>query len=174
MEGLIKSGAKFKGRFDFEVYDKAGGKLISKTYAENIITDEGLNRILNVMLNGATQTATWYCEIYETNTAGAANMTYDVPVYTICAAYAEAARPAYVEAASTAKSTTNSANKAVFTMNATKTIYGAALVSLSTKDDHTAGANNVLLCAGLFATAQPVISGNVVNLTYTITAADAA
>lgn len=170
---LLKAGAKFRGIWEIEVYDKLGGKLIGQSSCQNIITDEGLNRILNVMLHAATAITTWYVELYESNTAGAANMTYDVPTYTICTAYAEGARPAYVEAESTAKSTTNSANKAVFTMNASKTIYGSALVSVTTAGDHTAGANNVLFCAGLYTTAQPVISGNVVNATYTVTAADA-
>jgi hypothetical protein len=171
----MKDGAKFTGHFTIEVFDKApeaGGKLISKSECHNIITDEGLNRILNVVLHGTTQTSPWYCELFESDTTPDANTNYDVPVYTPCQAYDEATRPEYNEANSTAKSTTNSANKAVFTMNASKTIYGASLVSVSTKGDHTAGANNVLLCAGKFGTAQPVISTNVINLTYTVTSAD--
>lgn len=168
----IKSGAKFKGIWEIEVLDKTG-KLISKSRAENIITDEGLNRVLNVFLHGTTQTSPWYCGLVESNTDAAAGMTYDEPVFTESTAYDEATRPIYNEAASTAKSTTNSANKAVFTASATKTFYGAALFSIDTKGDHTAGADNVLACYGKFAAGQPVIDGNVVNLTYTITAADA-
>jgi len=169
----LKSGTKFKGVFEIEIFDKAGGRLISKSRAENIITDEGLNRVLNVMFHATTQTTTWYCELFENDFTPDGDETYDVPAYTICTSYDEETRPAYVEAISSAKSTTNSLNKAVFTMNATKTLYGAALVSLNTKNDHTAGNDNVLFCAGRFTAAQPVIVANVVNLTYTITAADA-
>lgn len=167
---VANAGIKAGGVWGVEIYDK--GVLVSKTSCHNIVTDEGLNRLLNVMFNGATQIGTWYCELFENDFTPDGDETYDVPGYTICTAYDEATRPAYVEAASSAKSTTNSANKAVFTMNASKTLYGASLVSLNTKNDHTAGADNVLFCAGKFGTAQPVISGNVVNLTYTISAAD--
>jgi hypothetical protein len=148
--------------------------LISRGECHNIITDEGLNHILNVELHAATQITTWYCEIFESNTTPGAGTTYATPVYTPCTAYTEGARPAYVEANSTAKSTTNSANKATFTMNASKTIYGAALVgggSAATTSGDTAG-GGTLFCAGKFGTAQPTISGNVVNLSYTVTAAD--
>jgi len=171
----LQDSAKLRGRWEIEVYDnKEDMNLISKSECTNVLTDEGLDHVLNAVLHAATQITTWYCIIYETNTAGAAAQTYAVPVWTETAAYDEATRPEYVEAASTAKSTTNSASKAVFTASATKTFYGAALVgggsAATTKSDVAGG--GTLLCAGLFGTAQPVIDGNVVNLTYTVTAAD--
>jgi len=186
-----KSGAKFKGVWEIEVLnsrdpvtgkrfrDKAGRflprQVISKSSCENIITDEGLNADLNIMLHAATQITTWYCVIFESDTTPNGAETYAVPVYTETTAYDEATRPEYEEAESTAQSTTNSANKAVFTASATKTFYGAALVGggtgASTKGNTAGG--GTLLCAGKFATAQPVIDGNVVNLTYTITSSDA-
>jgi hypothetical protein len=173
----IRQGGKFKGKFEFEVYEGIPqedgsvlqGKIISKTECHNIITDEGLNRMLNVFLDETTQTATWYCGLFENDFTPDGDETYDVPAFTESTSYDEAARPAYVPAASTAKST---ANKAVFTASATKTFYGAFLTSVATKGDHASGANNVLFCAGKFTTAQPVIDGNVCNLTYTVTAAD--
>ena len=170
-----KDSAKFKGIWEIEVFDKKpeeGGKLIGKSSCQNIITDEGLNHILNVVLHGATPISPWYCGLYEDNQAGTAAMTYDVPVFTECTAYDEATRQEYVEAESSAKSTTNSASKAVFTASDTKTLYGAALFSINTKGDHVSDPGSILLCAGLFAVAQPVIDGNIVNLTYTITSAD--
>ena len=175
MEELVekkkeRSGAKIWGFFIAECF--RDNKLIWTESTGNIITNEGLDRFLNVMLHATTQTATWYCGLVETNTAPAAAMTYNVPVFTESTAYAEATRPAYVEAASTARSTTNSANKAVFTINDIKTMYGAALFSINTKGDHTAGADNVLLCYAIFGTSRAVISGDIINLTYTITIAD--
>ena len=169
----LKHGGKFKGVFDIEVKDKLGN-LISRSRAENIITDEGLNSILNVNLHAATQITAWYCVIFETDTTPDGDTTYAVPVFTEFAAYDEATRPAYVEAESTAESITNSASKAVFTANATKTLYGAALVgggSAPTTKSNVAG-GGTLLCAGKFAASQPVVDDNVVNLTYTVTAAD--
>ena len=166
-----KEGAKLKGRFDIEVYDKPGGKLISKSTCHNVVTNEGLDHTLDVLLHNDTQTATWYCLMFESDTTPSSTTTYGTPVFTECTAYDEATRPEYVEAASSSQSVTNSANKAEFTMNATKTLYGAALVSNNTKGD-TAAAGAVMLCAGKFTASQPVVSGNVVNLTYTVSAAD--
>ena len=171
----VKSGAKFRGVWEIEVLDKKGGKIISKSRCENILTDQGLNKLLNVMLHAATQINPWYCVMFEDDVTPGAGATYAVPTYTETVAYTEGTRPEYNEAESTAKSTTNSANKAVFTMNATKTLYGAALVGgggSPTVKGNVAG-GGTLLSAGRFAVAQPVISGNVVNLTYQITASDA-
>ena len=163
-------GLKLGGKFIAECYRNGRRIWIEKTH--NIVTTEGLNRILDVMFHGTTQTATWYCGLVETDTDPAAGMTYDVPVFTESTAYDEATRPAYVEAASDGGSMTNSANKAVFTISATKTIYGAALFSINTKGDHTGGANNVLYCYAKFGTPRAVVDNDILNLTYTITSAD--
>jgi hypothetical protein len=171
----IREGAKFRGHWGIEVFNNAKEmKLISKSECHNILTDEGLNHDLNVVLHGATQITTWYCVIFENDFTPDGDETYAVPGYTETTAYTEATRPEYNEAESTSKSTTNSANKAVFTANAGKTFYGAALVGGGT-DGNTKGdaaGGGKLFCAGKFGTAQPVIDGNVVNLTYTVTAAD--
>lgn len=176
----IQSGARFKGVFDIEVKDKQGN-LISKSRAENKITDEGLNALLNIMFHGATQITTWYCVIFESDTTPTGAETYAVPVYTEWQAYDEEFRPEYEEAESVAESTTNAADKAVFTANASKTLHGAALVGGGTdpsvKGDTAGG--GTLNSAGKFITGevptpQPVVAGNVVNLSYTVTAADAA
>jgi len=167
---MVKSGMKLRGEFIAKCY--RNGELLWVDKFHNIVTTEGLNRILNVMFAGTTQTATWYCGLVETNTVPNADMNYDVPVFTESTSYDEATRPAYVEAASTAGSTTNSANPAVFTISATKTMYGAALFSINTKGDHTAGANNVLYCYALFTASRAVIDNDVVNLTYSVTGAD--
>jgi len=169
----LKHGGKFKGVFDIEVKDKLGN-LISRSRAENIITDEGLNSILNVFFHADTQITAWYCVIFEDDVTPDGDTTYAVPVFTEWEAYEEATRPAYVEAESTAKSITNSASKASFEANATKTLYGAALVgggSAPTTKGNVAG-GGTMPCAGKFAASQPVVDDNVVNLTYTVTAAD--
>lgn len=186
MENAVKSGLKLSGLFTAECYrwhDENGKRfrdalgrferrLMWTEVFENIVTTEGLNRILDVMFHGTTQTTTWYCGLVETNTTPAAGMNYDVPVFTETTAYDEATRPAYDEAAAAAGSTTNSASKAVFTINATKTMYGAALFSVNTKGDHAAGANNVLYCNALFGTSRAVLDDDIINLTYTVTSAD--
>ena len=174
----VKSGAKFRGVWEIVVLDRKGGKVISKSRCENILTDEGLNKLLNVMLHGATQINPWYCVMFENDVTPGAGATYAVPTYIETVAYTEGARPEYNEAESTAKSTTNLANQAIFTMSGfvgIKTLFGAALVGgggSPTVKGNVAG-GGTLLSAGRFDAAQPIISGNVVSLIYKITDADA-
>ncbi len=141
----------------------------------NIVTNEGRNHILDVVLHATAAVTTWYCEIGETNTAASTALTYAVPSFTACTSYDEATRPAYAEAAAnTGGVTTNAGTVAVFTISATKTVYGAALVgggtAGSTKAD-SAGAG-VMLCYALAGTARACLDNDVLNLTYTVSCAD--
>lgn len=169
----IITKAKLGGKFIFECRDK-NGRLKWQEEAHNIITNEGLDALLDIMLHGSTQITTWYCVIVESDTNPAAGMTYATPTYTESIAYDEATRPEYEEAAASSQSITNSANKAQFTMNATKTIYGAALVgggaSASTKGNTDGG--GTLFCYAKLGSSRSVVDDDVLNLTYTVSAAD--
>lgn len=171
---LIEKPQKFlvKSIWEWKHYRK--DKLIDEWKEHNICTDEGLNALLDIMFHSATQLTTWYVLIFETDTTPVAGTTYAVPVWTECTAYDEATRPEFVEAAASGKSLTNSANKASFTINATKTIYGAALVAggtgAPTKGDAAGG--GTLYCASKFAVSKPVVSADVLNVTVTLTSAD--
>ena len=88
-------------------------------------------------------------------------------------AYDEATRPAWDPVASTAQSSSNSTT-VDFTMNASNSVHGIALVSLSTKGDSTSGANNVLWATGAFPGGnQAVVASDVLKITYTVNAAAA-
>jgi hypothetical protein len=169
----LSSGSKFGGKFHVECHDK-DGNLKWVEDAHNIVTNEGLDAILDIMFHGSTQITTWYCLLFETDTTPAAGTTYATPVFTECEAYDEATRPEYEEAAASSQSTTNSANKAEFTMNASKTLYGAAIVGGgthgNTKGDAAGG--GTLFCAAKFGSSRSVVDDDVVQLTYTIGAAD--
>ena len=150
------------------------GKLIDTWKEGNVCTAEGLNALLDIMFHASTQITTWYVEIFETDTTPADGTTYAVPVYTPSTSYDEGTRPAYNEAAASSKVITNSANKAVFTISATKTIYGAALVgggSAATTKADTAG-GGTLFCASKFAAAKSCVDNDVLNVTISITVAD--
>jgi len=167
--GKIRLG----GIFEVGCWDKFG-KLKWREKASNLITNEGLDAILDIMLHAATQITTWYMAIFEDDHTPAAGDTYAVPGYTESTAYDEATRPEYEEAAASGQSITNSANKAVFTISATKTIYGAALVGggsgATTKGDAAGG--GTLLCAAKFSAARSVLDDDTLNITYTVSAAD--
>lgn len=151
------------------------GKVISGTYGNhNIVTNEGLNHILNSTFDSATQITAWYVLIFETDTTPAAGTTYATPVFTECQAYDELTREAYTVPAATAQSLTNTAAKATFTMNASKTIYGAALVGggtdANTKADTAGG--GTLYAAAKFGSSQTVVKSDVLQVVCVLTSAD--
>ena len=186
----MRSGLKLKCVFDVECYrlrdpetgdryrDPQGRflprQLAWVEHAANIVTNQGLNATLDIMFHGATQIATWYCCMSESDTAAAAGMTYAVPVYTELEAYDELTRPAYNEAAASGQSMTNSANKAQYTINDTKTLYGASLVGGGTDGDTKgdAAGGGTLFSYAKFGASRDVVASDVVNQTYTLSAAD--
>lgn len=169
----MRNGIRIGGVFDL-VCLGPDGREKWRERAHNIVTNEGLNHILDAVLHGATQITTWYVAPVESNTSPAAGLTYATPTFTESTAYDEANRVAYNEAAAASQSITNSANPASFSINATKTIYGAALVgggSAPTTKGDTAG-GGTLLCYALLTASKSVASGDTLNITYTLSAAD--
>ena len=162
----------FFNEWEFEIWRK--GKLIDSWKQKNTCSAEGLNALLDIMFHGSTQITTWYIAIFESDTTPADGTTYATPVYTESTAYDEATRPAFNEAAASGKSITNSANKAEFTIDATKTIYGAALVGggtgATTPGDAAGG--GTLFCASKFASSKAVEDDDVLKVQITITVAD--
>lgn len=162
-------------RWNFECYDKYGNLKWAELDRPNIITNEGLNAWLNIMFHEATQIATWYIFPVETDTTAAVTMTYAVPVFTEWDGYSEATRQAFVEAAASSQSITNSASKAVYTSTETKTLYGGALVgggtAADTKNDTAGG--GTLFCYSKFSAGKPVESTDTFKIYCTISIANA-
>jgi len=158
--------------WEFEHFRK--GELLDQWKQGNVNTNEGLNAFLDIMFHGATQIATWYMTVFESDTTALITHTYAVPGYTECTAYAPATRPEFVEAAAAALVTTNTANKASFTFNDTKTIYGASLVGGGTDPTVKADAagGGILFASSKFATSKSVVNTDVLLVTCTITLAD--
>lgn len=144
------------------------GEVIDEWEDHNLVVNEGLNSLLDIMFHGGTQITTWYCGLFEGNYTPVATVTAATitAAATETTAYDEATRVEYNEAAAASQSTTNSANKATFTFNATKTIYGAFLVSNATKS----GTTGTLFSAARFSAAKSVVSADQLLLTYTFTA----
>lgn len=154
--------------FDFELI--RDGKVFDKWQSKNLVTNEGQNYLLDAAFSGGTPITAWYVVVFENNhTPNAAN-TYATPGFTESTAYNEATRPAWQEAGVSSQSITNSANKATFTFNATKTIYGAALVgggSAPSTKGNTAGGGK-LYNVSTFSASKSVQSGDVLNVTVTL------
>lgn len=166
--------------WDVECYGPDGKLKWESRENPNVMTNEGLNHLLDVLLNGSTspnpQILTWYVAPFENDFTADGDETYAVPGYTECTAYTEANRVQFVSAAASAQSVTNTANKATFNMNDTKTVYGAALVgggtAADTKGDAAGG--GVLLCAAKFSSAKPCESGDTLKITATVSAQNVA
>jgi hypothetical protein len=166
---MDNGGLKLQGIFDIKCYRE--GNLLWEETIPNIVTNEGLTRTLNNMLNTGTAIPTWYCALLEGTSTAYATANYDVPLITECTSYDEATRVIYTGLYTSTQLITNAAAPAVFTISATKTIYGAAIVSTSTRGDHTAAPNNVLFSYAAFAASRAVVDNDVINLTYGVTAA---
>lgn len=149
------------------------GRVIDEFEEPNLVVNEGLNNLLSVYFNGGGQTTTWYMSIFENNwtplsTTTAATIAGVGVANEISGAsgYTSATRPEYVEAAPSSQSISNSASRASFVFNTAKTVYGAFLISNSTKG----GTTGVLFSAARFSAAKAVESGDELLLTYTFTA----
>lgn len=169
--GVLMPAAKITmgGRFTGQIIRK--GEVIDEFEDHNLVVNEGLNHILNTQFNGGTQVTTWYLGIFEGNYTPVATVTAATiaSASTETTAYVSATRPEYVEASASSQSITNSANRASFVFNASKTIYGAFLVSTNTKS----GTTGTLFSAARFSTSKAVATDDELLLTYTFTAASA-
>lgn len=140
-----------------------------RTPTHNLVVNVGLDHILDVELHNATQVATWYVGIKNAGAAAAGDTMASHAGWTENTNYDEATRPEYEEAAASGQSITNSANKATFTIDTdAQTIAGAFLVSNSTKG----GSTGTLLCVDDFASSKSCDDNDVLEVTYTISAAD--
>lgn len=158
----IRVGGVFQGQHI------RNGEVIDQWEDHNLVTNEGLNSLLDIYFHGSTQITTWYLGVFEGNYTPVAGVTAATitSASTECTAYDEATRQAFDEAAASSQSITNSASKATFTFNATKTIYGAFLVSTSTKS----GTTGTLFSAARFSSSKAVVDDDQLLLTYTFTA----
>lgn len=153
----------------FTIEHVRDGKVIDKWEEHNLVVNEGLDHILDAVLHGSAQNASWFVGIFEGNyTPVGSDISADIAANAVeSIAYDEVSRPAWDEAAASAQSITNSANKATFTINASKVIYGAFLISEGTKG----GATGVLFAASRFAVARTVVDDDQLLVTYTVAAA---
>lgn len=164
-EGALDGSMPVMGVFELE--HRRNGKLIGRDIASNIVTTEGLNHILSTVVAGGSAVSPWYIALFEGNytpVAGLTAATFTASA-TECTAYDEAARVAYVEGTPSGGVVDNSASRAVFTMNATKTIYGGALLSVSTKSS-TSG---TLLAAARFSSSRAVVAADELSVRYSLT-----
>lgn len=168
-EGILlpEQGVWLGGVFD--TVHRRGGDILHRGLSPNIITTEGLNHILSVVVAGGAQVSTWYVGLFEGNVTPGASLTHATLAATLTetTAYDETTRQAYVEGSVSAGAVDNSASRAVFTINATKTIYGGFLASSNVKGDTSAG---TCLAAAKFSASRAVVDDDELSVKYSLSA----
>ena len=168
METKLKLGGIF-------TYEHVRDGVVIDTWEEpNLVVDEGLTYALGNAFDGSTASiANWYIGLFTGNYT---------PVNTVTAAtiasastetttqYSETNRPAWVEAGVAALSIGNTASPAVFTFTPASTdVYGAFLISSDVKG----GTAGTLAAASRFSALRTMLASDLLNVTYTLTAASA-
>jgi hypothetical protein len=153
--------------FVYTVEHLRDGKVIDTETVHNLVPTVGMNHILDVIFRSATAYANWYIGLYESNYVPVAADTLVTLLAngTECTAYAETTREVFTSAAASGGVISNTASKAEFTMNATKTLYGGFLTSNSVKLSDT----GMLVSAVKFASPKSVTAGDVLRVTAGLT-----
>ena len=162
----MKDKTGLGGIFSIECYDR-NGRLKWKDRSHNLVVNAGLDHLLGVVFHGVTPVSPWYIgliadgpTIDPTDTLSShAGWTEDTK-YT-------GNRKEFVEGVAAGQSISNSGNAGAFAINDTTTLAGAFICSAET------GTSGTLFCAAAFTQGdRAVLSGDQVNVTYTLSAAD--
>lgn len=163
----LRSRARAGGRYHVVCRDRLGNVKWVEDFT-NIVVNAGLDYLLDAGLDGGTQITTWYLGLKGTGTPVAADTMSSHASWTEDQNYDESVRQTWTGGTVSSQSIDNSAAKASFAMNATTTIHGAFLTSISTKG----GTTGTLYSAGDFSSSRAVESGDTLEVTSTYTMAD--
>lgn len=162
----MESILKLKGKFKFSCFDQ-NGKLKWEKSADNAATDEGLNKLLDVMFHATTQITPWYIGLITgTGTLAAGDTLASHAGWTEGTDYS-GNRKEWSEGAASGKSMTNSST-VDFACSGAMTVKGAFLASAET------GTSGTLFCTAAFTGGDQVVgNGDTLKVTYTVSAAAA-
>lgn len=163
----MKDKLPLKGKFKFEHWRQ--GVKIGEWEIENGITNEGKNKILDVMFSDATQiaAASWYIGLIDndgfTSLAAGDTMSSHAGWNELTSEYDETTRPAWGPGNPASQSITN-ASPVVFTFNGTADVYGAFITSNNTKG----GTTGTLWSTGAFNAVRSVVALDEIRVNYTL------
>lgn len=162
MDELV-GGVGVRGVYEVVCRD-ADGRVRWVEQVRNLFVNSGLNALLDAGFGG-----TEYLGLKGSGTPNAADTMASHATWSEVTAYTEGARPTYSHAAAASQQVTNSASKATFSINANgTTIYGIFCTTNSTKG----GSTGTLISATDFASSKSADSGDTLEVTYTVTAAN--
>ena len=146
-------------------------QVIDEFEVKNIVVNQGLNYLLGAALGAQSVVTAWYIGLFSNNYTILASDT----AATISAnsgevtQYTAGTRQTWSSAPPASQSISNSATQASFTFNSTLTVYGAFLISSSAIN----GTSGTLFSGAQFGSAKAVVNSDILQLTYTFTAASA-
>ena len=164
-----KAGQIIGGRFLGKIIRDR--RVIDEFDCENIVVNQGLNYLLGAALGAQSVVTSWYIALFSNNYTILASDTAS----TIAAnagevtQYTAGVRQPWTSAPPSAQSISNSASQASFTFNATVTVYGAFLISTLAIN----GTSGTLFSGAQFGSPKSVVNSDILQLTYTFTAASA-
>lgn len=166
--GEVPEGMHLAGVYTATMRDASGNVLWEQKFP-NLVTTVGKNYILDNALAGSAYTATMYIGLisnsgYSAIAAGDTMASHSG--WTESTNYSQANRPTTAWSAASAGSKALSA-ALTFSINATDTIKGCFMTTVSTKG----GTTGTLVSAGLFTGGdQPAVNGNSLAVSYTMSA----
>lgn len=174
---LGHDGLRYGGMFRGEVFSRSTGRLLRSWRDDpgliivNGITNQGIMDNQSAAFCAGTQHTQWFMGLVDN-----ASWTDFLPGDTAashstwieCTAYDEATRPQWIPGAPAGNVVTNPTS-VTFTMNATKTVKGAFIVSVSGKGATT----GVLWSEGPFNSLQSLVDDQLLKLSYTLTGSSA-
>jgi hypothetical protein len=152
------------GKFTLECLD-ADGNIKWSSEFDNIVTDAGINYLLDAGLSGGTPITAWYVGLKGTGSVAAGDTLASHAGWSELTPYS-GNRLAWTDGGVSAKSVTNSASPASFAITGTATVTGAFLASAAT------GTSGTLFSVGDSASSKSVEADDTLNVTYTISGAD--
>lgn len=141
---------------DYEIITP-DGELIIGPPTRNLLPQVAIDYVAAHLLS-----TTWYVGLFEGNYVPDASITSGglTSIVGECTAYSQASRPVWSGVYDNVSVVDNLASKAAFTMTADKLIYGAFLVSASTKG----GNSGLIMSIARYATPQSLASGAVFSV----------
>lgn len=158
---------KFAGKFKAEHW--RDGKKIGEYDIPNGITNIGKDTALNILFGPTAKISTWYIGLISLasySALAAADTMSSHAGWVEFTGYSESVRQTWGAGSAASQSITN-ASVATFTINATGTVKGIFIPSDSTKS----GTTGTLWSTALFGSDVAVLSGDLIKITYTVTAA---
>lgn len=151
-------------RFHFEFVARRRGQVIWREEAHNLVVNEGLNSLLGVYFDAATQITAWFLGLKGTGSAAAGDTLASHGGWTEITSYTgnrAAITFGSVSGGSLAGGTST------FAITGTVTIAGALIASVNT------GSSGILYSAGDFAAPRSLANGDELDVTPTVTSAAA-